>query len=40
MRGMRSTYTLFTDEQMSEILGNVVIKQTWNQPERIFVSAL
>lgn len=33
--GVRGTYTLFTDENMSEILGNVVIEQSWDRPEGI-----
>lgn len=33
--GMRSTYTLFTEEDMSQVLGNVIVEQKWDRPEGI-----
>jgi hypothetical protein len=34
-KGIRNTYTLFTDEDMSQILNNIVLEHSWDQPQGV-----
>jgi len=33
--GMKGTYTIFSNDHMEEILGNIVLQQQWNEPEGV-----